>query len=294
MPNSMTGFARQEQQADWGSLSCEVRSVNQRYLEPTIRLPESLRALEPEIREQCRDKLQRGKVEITLHLTLSEAQARGLSVNTALVEQIISATSMIADTIVDTSKHLPIAPLDSLQLLQWPGVLTQQSIDTGVIQAEAQAIFTRTLGLLIEHRHREGIELKARIEQRLTAISEYVDAVRQQIPAILLAQKEKLHQRLLDMETTIDPDRLAQEVAILANKADVDEELDRLSIHIKEIQHILSQKGAIGRRLDFMMQELNREANTLSSKAIHTDTTQAAVSLKVLIEQMREQIQNIE
>jgi uncharacterized protein (TIGR00255 family) len=290
----MTGFARQEQQADWGSLSCEVRSVNQRYLEPTIRLPESLRALEPEIREQCRDKLQRGKVEITLHLTLSEAQAQGLSVNTALVEQIISATSMIADTIVDTSKHLPIAPLDSLQLLQWPGVLTQQSIDTGVIQAEAQAIFTRTLGLLIEHRHREGIELKARIEQRLTAISEYVDAVRQQIPAILLAQKEKLHQRLLDMETTIDPDRLAQEVAILANKADVDEELDRLSIHIKEIQHILSQKGAIGRRLDFMMQELNREANTLSSKAIHTDTTQAAVSLKVLIEQMREQIQNIE
>ena len=294
MPNSMTGFARQEQQADWGSLSCEVRSVNQRYLESTIRLPESLRALEPEIREQCRNKLQRGKVEITLHLTLSEAQAQGLSVNTALVEQIISATSMIADTIVDTSKHLPVAPLDSLQLLQWPGVLTQQSIDTGVIQAEAQAIFTRTLGLLIEHRHREGIELKARIEQRLTAISEYVDAVRQQIPAILLAQKEKLHQRLLDLETTVDPDRLAQEVAMLATKTDVDEELDRLSIHIKEIHHILSQKGAIGRRLDFMMQELNREANTLSSKAIHTDTTQAAVSLKVLIEQMREQIQNIE
>jgi uncharacterized protein (TIGR00255 family) len=298
MPNSMTGFARQEQQADWGSLSCEVRSVNQRYLEPTIRLPESLRALEPEIREQCRDKLQRGKVEITLHLTLNEAQAQGLSVNTALVEQIISATSMIADTIVDVTvdkmKHHSVAPLDPLQVLQWPGVLVQQSVDTDAIQVDAQAIFARTLDLLIEHRYREGIELKARIEQRLTAISEYVDAVRQQIPAILLAQKEKLHQRLLDMETTIDPDRLAQEVAILTNKADVDEELDRLSIHIKEIHHILSQKGAIGRRLDFMMQELNREANTLSSKAIHTDTTQAAVSLKVLIEQMREQIQNIE
>ncbi|MFT6101717.1 MAG: hypothetical protein ACJATV_000607 [Granulosicoccus sp.] len=294
----MTGFARQEQQADWGSLSCEVRSVNQRYLEPTIRLPESLRALEPEIREQCRDKLQRGKVEITLHLTLNEAQAQGLSVNTALVEQIISATSMIADTIVDVTvdkmKHHSVAPLDPLQVLQWPGVLVQQSVDTDAIQVDAQAIFARTLDLLIEHRYREGIELKARIEQRLTAISEYVDAVRQQIPAILLAQKEKLHQRLLDMETTIDPDRLAQEVAILTNKADVDEELDRLSIHIKEIHHILSQKGAIGRRLDFMMQELNREANTLSSKAIHTDTTQAAVSLKVLIEQMREQIQNIE
>jgi uncharacterized protein (TIGR00255 family) len=293
MPNSMTGFARQEQQADWGSLSCEVRSVNQRYLEPTIRLPESLRVLEPAIREQCRGKLQRGKVEITLQLTLNEVQAQGLSVNTILVEQLVRATNTITATIVDMDHH-SIAPLDPLQVLQWPGVLTQQSLDSSAIQADAETIFTRTLDLLVEHRHREGIELTVQIEQRLTAISEYVDIVRQQMPEILLAQKEKLSQRLLDMETTVDPERLAQEVALLVNKADIDEELDRLSIHIKEIHHILSQKGAIGRRLDFMMQELNREANTLSSKAIHTDTTQAAVSLKVLIEQMREQIQNIE
>lgn len=291
MPNSMTGFARQEQQADWGSLSCEIRSVNQRYLEPFIRLPESLRLLEPAIREKCRRSLQRGKVEITLQLTLNMAQANALAVNKTLVSQLATAAADVVDGM--GSVH-PVAALSPLDVLQWPGVLEQAHVDMNEIATAAKTLFSHTLDSLLEHRQREGVELQSQIEQRLVAIDGYVDDVRQQMPAIIQAQKEKLQQRLLDLAATIDEDRLAQEVAILVNKSDVDEELDRLSIHLTEVKHILSQQGAIGRRLDFMMQELNREANTLSSKAIHTDTTQAAVSLKVLIEQMREQIQNIE
>ena len=291
MPNSMTGFARQEQQADWGSLSCEIRSVNQRYLEPFIRLPESLRLLEPAIREKCRRTLQRGKVEITLQLTLNMAQANALTVNKTLVSQLATAAADVVDGM--GSVH-PVAALSPLDVLQWPGVLEQAHVDMNEIATAAKTLFSHTLDSLLEHRQREGVELQSQIEQRLVAIDGYVDDVRQQMPAIIQAQKEKLQQRLLDLAATIDEDRLAQEVAILVNKSDVDEELDRLSIHLTEVKHILSQQGAIGRRLDFMMQELNREANTLSSKAIHTDTTQTAVSLKVLIEQMREQIQNIE
>ena len=291
MPNSMTGFARQEQQADWGSLSCEIRSVNQRYLEPFIRLPESLRLLEPAIREKCRRTLQRGKVEITLQLTLNMAQANALTVNKTLVSQLATAAADVVDGM--GSVH-PVAALSPLDVLQWPCVLEQAHVDMNEIATAAKTLFSHTLDSLLEHRQREGVELQSQIEQRLVAIDGYVDDVRQQMPAIIQAQKEKLQQRLLDLAATIDEDRLAQEVAILVNKSDVDEELDRLSIHLTEVKHILSQQGAIGRRLDFMMQELNREANTLSSKAIHTDTTQTAVSLKVLIEQMREQIQNIE
>jgi len=287
----MTGFARQEQQADWGSLSCEIRSVNQRYLEPFIRLPESLRLLEPAIREKCRRTLQRGKVEITLQLTLNMAQANALTVNKTLVSQLATAAADVVDGM--GSVH-PVAALSPLDVLQWPGVLEQAHVDMNEIATAAKTLFSHTLDSLLEHRQREGVELQSQIEQRLVAIDGYVDDVRQQMPAIIQAQKEKLQQRLLDLAATIDEDRLAQEVAILVNKSDVDEELDRLSIHLTEVKHILSQQGAIGRRLDFMMQELNREANTLSSKAIHTDTTQTAVSLKVLIEQMREQIQNIE
>jgi len=287
----MTGFARQEQQADWGSLSCEIRSVNQRYLEPFIRLPESLRLLEPAIREKCRRSLQRGKVEITLQLTLNMAQANALTVNKTLVSQLATAAADVVDGM--GSVH-PVAALSPLDVLQWPGVLEQAHVDMNEIATAAKTLFSHTLDSLLEHRQREGVELQSQIEQRLVAIDGYVDDVRQQMPAIIQAQKEKLQQRLLDLAATIDEDRLAQEVAILVNKSDVDEELDRLSIHLTEVKHILSQQGAIGRRLDFMMQELNREANTLSSKAIHTDTTQTAVSLKVLIEQMREQIQNIE
>lgn len=288
----MTGFARRELQAPWGTLSCEIRSVNHRYLEPIIRMPESLRALEVTVRELCRKQLQRGKVEVSLQLTVSAASSDTLALNQVLIEQLAQAANTVSQAVTD--QHIAVAPVDTLRLLQWPGVIEQQGVDKDVIEAAAKTLLIETLDLLIEHRAREGLELQAHIEHRLTAISDYVESVREQMPTILRAQHEKLQQRLQDLQVDVEPERLAQEVAILANKADVDEELDRLSVHITEVKHILTQKGAIGRRLDFMMQELNREANTLSSKAIHTDTTQAAVSLKVLIEQMREQIQNIE
>jgi uncharacterized protein (TIGR00255 family) len=292
MPKSMTGFARRELQAPWGTLSCEIRSVNHRYLEPIIRLPESLRALEVTVRDQCRKQLQRGKVEVNIQLNVNAASPDTLALNQTLIEQLAQAANTVTQAAAD--QNTQVAPIDPLRLLQWPGVIEQQNIDNDVIEASAKTLLADTLALLIEHRAREGVELQGLIEQRLVAISEYVDNVRQQMPEILQAQHAKLQQRLQDLQLEVEPERLAQEVAILANKVDVEEELDRLSTHIGEVRHILSQKGAIGRRLDFMMQELNREANTLSSKAIHTDTTNAAVSLKVLIEQMREQIQNIE
>lgn len=292
MPKSMTGFARRELQAPWGTLSCEIRSVNHRYLEPIIRLPESLRALEVTVRDQCRKQLQRGKVEVNIQLNVNAASPDTLVINQTLIEQLAQAANTVTQAAAD--QNTQVAPIDPLRLLQWPGVIEQQNIDNDVIEASAKTLLADTLALLIEHRAREGVELQGLIEQRLVAISEYVDNVRQQMPEILQAQHAKLQQRLQDLQLEVEPERLAQEVAILANKVDVEEELDRLSTHIGEVRHILSQKGAIGRRLDFMMQELNREANTLSSKAIHTDTTNAAVSLKVLIEQMREQIQNIE
>lgn len=292
MPNSMTGFARQEIQAPWGVMSCEVRSVNHRYLEPLIRLPESLRVLETYIRDQCRQKLQRGKVEVNIQLTLNSASSEQLSINQPLVDQL--AKTLVQVSGMTREHQVTMAAVDPIRLLQWPDVIEQQTIDIKVIEEEAKKLTAAAISSLIEHRQREGVELQNHIEQRLQSIGQLVDQVKENLPQILQAQKEKLQQRIADLQIELDEDRLLQEITLLSNKADVDEELDRLTTHIIEVKHILGQSGAIGRRLDFMMQELNREANTLSSKSIHTDTTQAAVSLKVLIEQMREQIQNIE
>ena len=292
MPNSMTGFARQEIQAPWGILSCEIRSVNHRYLEPLIRLPESLRSLETYIRDQCRRHLQRGKVEVTMQLTLHTVSSEQLSINQPLVEQLSQALTQV--TAIAQQNQVAVAPIDPIKLLQWPEVIEQQTLDMQAIEESAKALTGESLSALIAHRQREGAELKQHIEQRLQSIDELVEQVKNNIPEILQAQKEKLQQRIADLQIELEEDRLLQEITLLSNKADVDEELDRLNTHIAEVRHILGLSGAIGRRLDFMMQELNREANTLSSKSIHTDTTQAAVSLKVLIEQMREQIQNIE
>ena len=293
----MTGFARKERQAAWGTLSCEIRSVNHRYLEPVIRTPETLRGLETVIRDLCRKQLQRGKVDVNLQLTVNMASSSdNMTVNKELMATLVRATEEVNQSIAQsmTKDEVAIAPVDPIRLLQWPGVIEQKGVDTDIIEAAAKELVSETLVALILHRQREGVELKTHIEQRLVSITEHVEKVREQMPNVRQAQQEKLQQRLYDLQVEVEDERLAQEVAILANKADVDEELDRLSTHVSEVKHILSQKGAIGRRLDFMMQELNREANTLSSKSVHTDTTQAAVSLKVLIEQMREQIQNIE
>jgi uncharacterized protein (TIGR00255 family) len=284
----MTGFARTDGQASWGDVSCEIRSVNHRYLEPSIRLPESLRALEPMVREQLRRHLQRGKVDVSFQVSLNKDSPDALSVNTDILKTLLSAAEQIKQLHNDT------APIDAVRLLQFPGVIQQATIDADLIQALAKSVLEQTLESLLKHRTREGQELHNLIGTRLDEIAVLVTKVREKMPAILHAQKDKLKQRLAEFKTELDANRLEQEMTILANKADVAEELDRLDTHLIEVRHILGQQGSIGRRLDFMMQELNREANTLSSKSLTSDTSQIAVSLKVLIEQMREQIQNIE
>lgn len=288
MPNSMTGFARTDGQASWGDVSCEIRSVNHRYLEPSMRLPESLRALEPLVREQLRQKLQRGKIDVSFHVSLNKDSPDALSINKDVLKTLLNAVEQIKQLHNDT------APIDAVRLLQFPGIIQQTTVDADLIQALAKSLLEQALESLLKHRAREGQELHHLIDARLDEIALLVVQVREKMPAILAAQKDKLKQRLDEFKTELNGDRLEQEMTILANKADVAEELDRLDTHLIEVRHILGQRGTIGRRLDFMMQELNREANTLSSKSLTSDTTQIAVSLKVLIEQMREQIQNVE
>lgn len=288
MPYSMTGFARKTHQAEWGEISCEIRSVNHRYLEPSFRLPELIRSAEPELRDLLRKQLQRGKVEINIQLNLNKQSESNLAINEGNLKEL-------SDAIAKVTKIYPkTADIDALQLLQWPGVLEQSQLDVAAIETSAINLTKQTLSNLLEHRQREGAELQQLIDDRLTEIDTLVEKVRSEMPLILEAQKNRIREKLLEFKTELDETRLEQEMVLLANKADVAEELDRLQTHLVEVQHILKQKGAIGRRLDFMMQELNREANTLSSKSLTSETTQAAVSIKVLIEQMREQIQNIE
>lgn len=287
MPRSMTGFARSEQQYDWGSISWELRSVNHRYLEPNFRLADTHRHLEPSLREQIRNKLSRGKLDISLSIQFGNQEATELGLNQALISQLIAANKQL-------QSQGDFSALDPLGLLKWPGVIIEERVDAEQLKTDALGQFSHTIDQLIESRSREGVELANMIEQRLQGISEQVTLVRGLMPQILQAQREKLQERLADLKAGLDADRVEQEIVILAQKADVDEELDRLDTHVTEVRRTLNQKGAIGRRLDFLMQELNREANTLSSKSIVTDTTAAAVELKVLIEQMREQIQNIE
>jgi uncharacterized protein (TIGR00255 family) len=284
---SMTAFARTDHQTDLGSYSWEIRSVNSRYLELYFRLPDSLRSIEGALRDLIRQKLSRGKVECSLKFTPNTSQ-QSLSINEALVAQINQAADQV---------HGIIGPghaLSALEILKWPGVISQGS--TNYQQAETQALegFNDGLLQLIEMRQREGAALSTFIEQRARAIQIQTDAVCKLLPEILKSQRDNLKAKLAELNSKVDPDRFEQEMVILLQKADVDEELDRLVAHLAEITRTLKQKGPVGRRLDFMMQELNREANTLSSKSISHITTQISVELKVLIEQMREQIQNVE
>lgn len=287
-PRSMTAFARQEVSLEWGTLTWEIKSVNHRYLEPQFRLPDALRAVENGLRECLRNQLSRGKVEAICHLQISQGEQQAPAINVALLSQLGAAIEQV-------EQQLPnVAPANVLEVLKWPGLMQARDIDSDAIQTAALEHFSIAIDQLNENRSREGAELKRFIEQRLDAIAVQVVSVRELMPNILNAQRERLRTRIEELSAELDPDRLEQEIVLLAQKADVDEELDRLDTHLLEVRRTLGQKNAIGRRLDFLMQELNREANTLSSKSIVSETTQAAVELKVLIEQMREQIQNIE
>ncbi|WP_434772976.1 YicC/YloC family endoribonuclease [Pseudomonas entomophila] len=287
MVHSMTAFARAEHAGDQGTLVWELRSVNHRYLEPHLRLPEALRDLEGAVREALRQGVSRGKIECTLRFN-EDSAGRPLQVDRARAAQLVAAAETVASLIQQP------APLNPLEVLAWPGVLVADASDPQALNAQAMTLFEQALGELKAGRAREGAELARLINERLDAMSEEVATLRALVPQMLAVQRQKLLDRFADLRAELDPQRLEQEMVMLAQKSDVAEELDRLGTHVTEVRRVLASGGATGRRLDFLMQELNREANTLGSKAFDPRSTQAAVNLKVLIEQMREQVQNIE
>lgn len=288
MISSMTAYARKELNQSWGNASWELRSVNQRYLETYIRLPEQFRSLEPLIRERLRNRLTRGKVECSLRFELDPAtQHQQLSLNKELAEQILNA----ADWIATQHQSGEVNPID---VLRWPGVLSAKEQNLDTISQEIIALLETALDEFIAVREREGQALSQLITQRLEGISAEVEKIRLFMPQILQWQKDRLKSRLEEVNIDLDSSRLEQEIVLLAQRIDVAEELDRLMTHVKETYSILKKNEAVGRRLDFMMQEFNRESNTIASKSINAQVTASAIELKVLIEQIREQVQNIE
>lgn len=284
---SMTAFAHLELKKEWGNAVWEIRSVNQRFLETYFRLPEAFRNLEMTLRERLRTALTRGKVECSLRIELNTNQNNGLTLNQEYAKQVISSLQWLKETAQEGEINL-------VDILRFPGVVDNQNQDLDQISQDLLEGFEQILAEFIAMRGREGENLQALIQQRLDAIATEATKVQAQMPSVLQWQKDRLQQRFDELNLQLDPQRLEQEMVLLAQKVDVAEELDRLQLHVKETTSILKKGGAVGRKLDFMMQELNREANTLASKSINADVTNSAVELKVLIEQMREQIQNLE
>lgn len=288
MISSMTAYARKEINQSWGTASWELRSVNQRYLETYIRVPEQFRTLEPIIRERLRGRLTRGKIECNLRFELDPAsQHQELSLNQDLAKQVLSAVNWIQTEY----KSGDVNPID---VLRWPGVLSAKEQNLDAISQEILASLDEAINELIVVREREGEVLRDLIIQRLDSITTEVEKIRQWMPQILEWQKERLQNKLAEANIELDKSRLEQEIVLMAQRIDVAEELDRLMTHVKETYTILKKNEAVGRRLDFMMQEFNRESNTIASKSINADVTASAIELKVLIEQIREQVQNIE
>lgn len=288
MSLSMTGFARQQAQTSNINLICEVRTVNHRYMESHFRLPEDLRLLEPAFRETLKKFVSRGKVDIYMQLNKNEHDKSKLGINAPLVKQLIQAAEKISQDVYQAP------PLNAMEILRWPGVIRNEEFDADQLQSAASQLFNLTLEKLLETREREGADLVALISQRLRAVTEKVAVVRKKLPLFQAQIQAKLRAKLDALEVEVNEDRFHQEIVYLAQKSDVAEELDRIDTHVTETKRTLQEEGPIGRRLDFLMQELNREANTLSSKSTSSHNSQIAVDLKVLIEQMREQVQNIE
>lgn len=287
MTRSMTAFARQAADTPVGHLLWELRSVNHRYLELSLRLPDDFRALETAVREAAQKRLERGKLDCTLRFERKEGTG-ALAVNDTVVRQLDTAARKLGQTMP------ALAPASALEVLRWPGVLQAEAVDVSALGATALQLLHRTLDELIDTRTREGARLAGFVQTRLDSMHEIVTGVIAIMPEIKQNYRVRLTERLGELKRELDPQRLELEVLLFAQRADVAEELDRLRAHAAEIARVLSQNGQQGRRLDFLMQELNREANTLASKATDIRVTNAAVELKVSIEQMREQIQNIE
>jgi len=287
MIQSMTAYARIEHKAQWGTASWEIRSVNQRYLETYLRLPEQFRSFEPVLRDRLRKRLNRGKIEVNLRYELADNSSNELQLNQALAKQLLSAANWL-------KQEAGQGELSLTDVLRWPGVLSAAEQDMDSIGADLMIAFDSAIDQFIEARGREGEAIKDMLLTRLDGVMEQVKVVRDHMPTVMQYQRDKLTNRLADIAGELDPARIEQEKVLLAQKQDVAEEMDRLEAHVAEARRILKKGGSEGRRLDFMMQEFNRESNTLASKSISAEITSAAVELKVLIEQMREQIQNVE
>ncbi|WP_457674877.1 YicC/YloC family endoribonuclease, partial [Thiolapillus sp.] len=283
----MTAFARGSRNFDGGELVWELRSVNHRYLEVQPRLPEDFRQLDAAVREAVSRRLGRGKVECGLRYRAAGANVEAIQVNRPLLEQLLGAMEKIR------ARQPDLREPDIMQVLSWPGITLAKAADLTPVQEQAMALLEETLDDLVATREREGARLAALIESRCELLQEQVDRARQRMPKVIEAVRERLRARLAEVCDSLDEQRLEQEMALLAQRLDVDEEMDRLATHLQEVKDVLRRDEPVGRRLDFLMQELNREANTLGSKSADSETTAISVEMKVLIEQMREQVQNI-
>jgi len=288
MIHSMTAFARESVATDQGILTVELRSVNHRYLDCTFKLPDSLRPLEQRLRELAGSAMARGKLDCLIRLQGHPAQLGELKVNIEQLDKLLAATALIKERMLRAQSPT------TLDILQFPGICGADEQSEEHLHKSAESLFRKTIENMLANRLREGEKLAGLLLDRLQQVETAVTATRQLLPALMQHQRDRIIARIGELDIEVDRNRLEQELVHLAQKADVDEELDRLEAHVGEVQHTLEKGGPCGRRLDFLMQELNREANTLSSKSIASSTTQNAVELKVLIEQMREQIQNIE
>jgi uncharacterized protein (TIGR00255 family) len=284
----MTGFARQSAETDLGTLTWELKAVNHRYLDVQFRLPEELRAKEAEFKHLVSDVLKRGKIDCALHIKRAANEPSDLQINMELVALIRKRVTELSTALHDMQLLNPV------DVLRWPGVITEPEIDAEPLYVEARALLDKALVSMLEMRRSEGERITGMLESRCADIAALGASVRKRMPDVLEATRAKQRERIEKLDVEADPARLEVELALIAQKLDVDEELDRLDSHLAEIKQALAADEPVGRRLDFLMQELNREANTLASKSADADTTKAAVELKVLIEQMREQIQNVE
>jgi len=284
MIRSMTAYAGGERATRWGTLACELRSVNHRFLEVGVRLPDELRALEPQLRERVASRCSRGKIDLVMRLRAPEVTG-ALVVNDVLLAQLGELARRLAP-------GFPSLQVSFTELLQVPGVMQGEAVDAAALHAEA--LVDATLDGFVAAREREGDKLAAAIQERVDGVERIAAEVTTLIPLIREGQRTKLAARLADLPHPVDPGRAEQELVMWLQKLDVDEELDRLGSHIVEIRRVFTQREPVGRRLDFLLQEFNREANTLGSKSVDSRTSNAAVELKVLIDQIREQVQNIE
>jgi uncharacterized protein (TIGR00255 family) len=284
---SMTGFARREVAGAFGTLTCELRSVNHRYLEPGFRLPEELRPLESDLRQALSKQLKRGKIDCTVHLRGAQAAERELRIDA-------TALSRVAAAVTEVARSVPGSTVDAVEVLRWPGVIEAATQDVDVLLGAGRTLFQQTLDDLSAMRAREGKRLGELIQQRCSGLETLVAQVRTRLPEIQNRVRTRLHERVAELLASVDRERIEQEVVLQLQRLDVAEELDRLTGHIEETRRVMTGGEAAGRRLDFLMQELNREANTLASKSQDLDTTRITVDMKVLIEQMREQVQNVE